>query len=441
MNNRLCIPKGQFRLELLHDYHTTPNTGHLGETKTRHRLQPYYYWKIMRKTIHDYVNGCRICQQTKSRNHKPFGFLQPLDPPKTKWTELTMDFIVPLPKTKNNKDGILNVVDRLSKMIRLIPITISVDALEVAQLFKEHIYRSHGLPQKIISDRDPIFMSNFWKTLFKLLGTKIAPSTAFHPQTDGQTEIANRKVEEMIRAFANFRKNNWDEHLVDFEVAYNSAIHSTTLYSPFFLNYGLCPRTVRIQTLSSNNPSVSKFLADIQESTKFAYENIQKQNIRMAKYANKSRLPHNFSLNDKVWLSTKNLSLEDGSGSRKLHPKFCGPFHIIEKINDVTFRIDLSEPMKARRIHDTFHVSLLKPFVEDPFARDPAPEPAIEFPDGHQEYEVEAILAHRKRRGNIQYLVKWKGYADHENTWQNVKDLEHAKDLLGKYKASSRCSS
>ena len=272
--------------------------------------------------------------------------------------------------------------------------------------------------------------------MFKSLGTKIAPSTAFHPQTDGQTEIANRKVEEMIRAFANFRKDNWDEHLVDFEVAYNSAIHSTTLYSPFFLNYGISPRTVPLQTLSSNNPSVSKFLEDIQKTTKFAHENIQKQNIRMAEYANKSRLPHDFAVNDKVWLSTKNLSLEEGSGSRKLHPKFCGPFTIKEKINNVTFRLEISAPMKARRIHDAFHVSLLKPFAEDPFQRDPQPEPAITITDGHDEYEVEQILAHRKRRGKTQYLVKWKGYADHENTWQSAKDLENAEDILQEYSAT-----
>ncbi len=144
-----------------------------------------------------------------------------------------MDFITPLPPTRQNNVGILNVVDKLSKTIRLIPIPQNADAVTVAKLFKDHLYRIHGLPQKIISDRDIFFRSKFRKTLFKLLGTKIAPSTAYHPQTDGQTEIANSKVEEMMRAFPNFRKDDSDEHLVDFEVAYNSSIHSTTLYSPF----------------------------------------------------------------------------------------------------------------------------------------------------------------------------------------------------------------
>ncbi len=303
-----------------------------------------------------------------------------------------MDFITPLPKTKRGNTGILNVVDKLSKMIRSIPIPEKSDAVQIAQLFKEHVYRNHGLPKKIISDRDTIFMSKFWTTLFKLLGTKLSPSTAYHPQTDGQSEIANRKIEEMIRAFANFRKNNWDEHLVDFEVAYNSAIHSTTLCTPFYLNYGINPKTIPLETLSSNNPSVSKFLKDIQDSSAFARENIRKRNIKMAQYANKSRLPHQFAVNDKVWLSTKNLSIPDGSGSKKLHPKYCGPFIIKKKINDVAFSLELSEPMNQKGIHDTFHVSLLKPYVADTFDRDPAPEPAMIFADGHQEFEVEKVL-------------------------------------------------
>ena len=439
--NRLCVPRGQFKENLIHDYHTTPSAGHMGEDKTRLRIQPLYYWKNMRLDIENYVKGCRICQQTKSRNHKPFGFLQPIAPPSTKWRIITMDFITPLPKTSRGHTGILNVVCKLSKMIRLIPLEQNSDAPYIAMRFKEHIYRNHGLPDKIISDRDSIFMSKFWDTLFTSLKTKLAPSTAYHPETDGQTEIANRKVEEMIRSFTNFRKDNWDEHLVDFEVAYNSAVHSTTLCTPFYLNYGIHPKTVPLETITTNNPTVSEFLENTQESAKYARDNIMKQNEAMAKYANKSRKDHNFKVGHTVWLSTQNLSLEDGSGTRKLNPKFCGPFKITEKINDVTFRLGLSEPMKARRIHDTFHVNLLKPFVSDQFGRDPGPEPPIEFPDGHQEYEVEKILSHRKRHKKTQYLVKWKGYPDHENTWQNTSDLTHSRELLDAYNASSRRSS
>ena len=352
-----------------------------------------------------------------------------------------MDFIVPLPTTKNGFSGIMNVVCKLSKMIRLIPITENITAPEVASKFKEHVYRHHGLPSKIISDRDKIFMSNFWTFLFKSLDTKLAPSTAYHPQTDGQTEISNRKVEEIIRAFANFRKDNWDEHLVDFEVAINSAVNSTTLCSPFFINYGVHPRTIPLEALASNNPTVDEFLKSSIESSKFAHDRIVSQNLKMAEYANKRRTSHKFKVDDMVLLSTKNLSLEDGSGSRKLNPKFCGPFKITQKINDVTFRLKLSEPMIARRIHDTFHVSLLKPFKDDLFERYESPLPPVHIQDGIEEYEVEKILATKKIRGKSHFLVKWKGYGDHENTWQREEDFEHVPELLQQYKASRRRTS
>ena len=173
---------------------------------------------------------------------------------------------------------------------------------------------------------------------------------------------------------------------------------------------------------------------------RFARENIPKNNEKMAEYANRSRLPHNFAVNDKVLLSAKNLALEESRGSRKLHPKFCGPLVITEKISNVAFRLELSGPMKIRWIHNAFHVSLLKPFVEDVFQRDPAPELAVQFADGTKEYEVEAILSHRKRRGKTQYLEKWKGYEAQESTCQSAADLQNANDLLKTYKASTQPS-
>ena len=437
---RLCVPEGEVRTKLLHDHHSTPCTGHLGESKTLNRLLPKYYWKNMRETVKQYIKSCHSCQQIKSRNHKPFGLLQPIEPPKSKWDVITMDFIVPLPTTKNGNSGILTVVCKLSKMIRIIPIQATITAPEAAMKFKEHVYRNHGIPSKIISDRDKLFMSKFWKSLFTSLGTKLAPSSAYHPQTDGQSEIANRKIEEMIRAFTNYKKDNWDEHLVDFEVAYNSAVNSTTLCSPFFVNYGMHPKILPTDVVFSNNPTAKSFLDSIYDSTKFAYERIVQQNAKMAKYANKSRMAHNFSVGDQVWLSTKNLSIEDGSGMRKLHPKFCGPFKIAEKINEVTFRLNLSEPMKARKIHDAFHTSLLKPYVPDKFGRYDKPLPPVNIQDGEEEYEVEAILEAKKIRGKQHFLVKWKGYGDHENTWQTREDLANSPQALLDFETSRRRS-
>lgn len=254
-------------------------------------------------------------------------------------------------------------------------------------------------------------MGSFWKSLFSTLQTKINPSSAYHPQTDGQTEIRNRKIEEMIRCFADYNKTNWDEHIVEFEVAYNSSVHSSTTFTPFYLNYGHHPRTIPLETIATTNPAAETFISKMSSITEIAMNNIRKANEDMAKYANRKHLPAPFKVHDKVLLSTKNLSLEDGSGMRKLHPKCCGPFTISEKINDVTFRLDLSQPMIDRKIHNAFHSSLLKPYTEDIFERSQPPPPPIKLKDSDiEEYEIEKILAKKRIRGKLHQLVKWKGY-------------------------------
>ena len=213
----------------------------------------------------------------------------------------------------------------------------------------------------------------------------MAPSTAYHPQTDSHSEIANTKVDETIRAFANYKKDNWGGHLLDFEVAYNCAVNSTTLCSPFFIIHGIHPKLIPLGGLFSNNTTPKSFIDTIHDATRFAYDHIVKKNEKMAQYANKSRITHTFKVGDKVWLSTKNLSIEDGSGIRKVHPRFCGPFQITEKINNVTFRLNVSDPMRAREIHDAFHCSLLKHHVSDKFHRYDESLPSIKIQNGVDE--------------------------------------------------------
>ena len=312
-----------------------------------------------------------------------------------------------------------------------------VDAYETAKLFIDHIYRHHGLPDVIISDRDKIFMSRFWKALFKMLGTKLSTSSAYHPQTDGQTEVMNRKLEEMIRAFINYKQDNWDEHLTEFEVAYNSSVNSTTTFTPFFLAYGMHPRTIPFETVASKNETTNDYLTTMQEATAIAQQKIKRANENSAKYENKKRNPCLFKVGDLVMLSTKNLHLDTNAQRNKLSMKYCGPFEIIEAINPVTFRLDLSQPMKTRGIHNAFHCSLLAPYVKDKlFKRTCKPPLPLKFEDEHEEYEVEKILNHRGRKSRTEYLVKWLGYPDHENSWVSSKDMGNAQELLKEYHQS-----
>ena len=179
------------------------------------------------------------------------------------------------PKARTERGHILNVVEKMSKMLRIISLPDNYDATLVARKFIVHVYRNHGLPNKIISDRGSIFMSGFRKTLYKILQVKISPSTAYRPQTHEQTEIVNRNLEEMIQSFVSFDNDNWDDHLVEFEVSYNASVHSTTARTPFFLSYRIDPRRVPVELMfPQKHPSIQEILSNIAKSSKDAHANI-----------------------------------------------------------------------------------------------------------------------------------------------------------------------
>lgn len=433
-DTRLCVPDGLTRRQILHDYHDSPISGHLGVKKTTARILAKYYWSSLRKTVAEYIRTCDVCQRTKALNKPPFGLLQPLPIPQERWESVSMDFITPLPKTLRGNSGILVVVDRYSKMMHAIPTPSSCTALITARLFHDFVYRFHGLPRTIISDRDPIFMSKFWQSLFDLVQVKLSPSSAYHPETDGQTEIVNRKIEEMLRCFVDSAQSNWDELLIDAEVAYNSAPHSTTTFSPYFLNYGMHPRTIPIDAATSISPAADDFLRTIRQAQQKACKAIANAQESMQKYANRSRTPCSMNVGDLVLLSTRNLTLDAYSGAHKLMPRCCGPFKITEKINDVSFRLELPKALLLRGIHNAFHASSLRPYHPDTqFSRTAPPPPAQKLSDGSVEYEVEKVIRHRRRGSTVQYLVKWVGYPDHENTWQTASDLQNAPLALEEY--------
>jgi len=183
---RLCIPDNKaLKLQILHDHHDAPIAGHLGIDKTYHSIANLFFWPKMSIAVKAYIKSCDGCQRNKPSSQAPTGLLQPLDIPTRNWEQVSMDFIVQLPVTKKGNDSIFVVVDRLSKRVHFIPTVTKVTAPEVAQLFFDHVFRLHGLPKVIVSDRDPKFISLFWKDLLKQLGTQAAMSTAHHSQTDG----------------------------------------------------------------------------------------------------------------------------------------------------------------------------------------------------------------------------------------------------------------
>uniref|UniRef100_A0A383VMU0 Integrase catalytic domain-containing protein n=1 Tax=Tetradesmus obliquus TaxID=3088 RepID=A0A383VMU0_TETOB len=239
LGERLAIPQDAGLKQLiLQELHDCPSAGHLGVTKTLQRVANRFWWPHMTRAVRQYVTSCPSCQCNKPRSDLLAGLLQPLPVPEKKFEQITMDLITDLPPTARGHDAVVTFVDRLSKLVHFAPTTKTVDAPELARIFIKTWHKHHGTPKVIISDRDPRFQGHFWQAYFDRLGTHLRFSTAFHPQTDGQSERAYRTLEEVLRHFVNPRQDNWDEHLALAEFAINESINPSTGYTPFYLAYG-----------------------------------------------------------------------------------------------------------------------------------------------------------------------------------------------------------
>ena len=362
---RLCLPQGSLRTKALQENHDIDVAGHQGVERTYERMQQQYYWPKLAKDVKSYVKSCDTCQRIKASQQKPAGLLQPLPIPSGRWEEVSMDFITHLPTTKKGNDSIVVFVDLFSKMAHFVAMKATDSAPQVARIFFDTIFKLHGLPKRIVSDRDPKFTSMFWKTLFSHLGTKLAMSTAFHPQTDGQTERANRTLEDMLRAYVGYKQNDWDEKLTAAEFVYNSASNASTKISPFELNYGRQPQTPStFFAASSNVQTTDEFLQGLENLSKQANDNLALAKSRQEKYANQDRREATFEEGEYVLVSANNIALASQASrpSKKLQARFIGPYHIKKVVSKVAYQLELPPTL---RIHPTFHVSLLRKY-EDP---------------------------------------------------------------------------
>lgn len=240
--NRLCVPTCSLRELLVREAHCGGLMGHFGVPKTYDVLHEHFYWPNMKKDVEKICSTCISCRQAKSTT-KPHGLYTPLPVPSSPWTDISMDFILGLPRSSRGMDSIFVVVDRFSKMAHFIACRKSDDARHVADLFFKEIVRLHGIPKTIVSDRDVKFLSYLWKTLWHKLGTKLLFSTTSHPQTDGQTEVTNRTLGTLLRAIISKNLKGWEDCLPTCELAYNWTTHSTTNHSPFEIVYGFNPLT------------------------------------------------------------------------------------------------------------------------------------------------------------------------------------------------------
>jgi RNase H-like domain found in reverse transcriptase/Reverse transcriptase (RNA-dependent DNA polymerase)/Integrase zinc binding domain/Chromo (CHRromatin Organisation MOdifier) domain/Integrase core domain len=422
--SRLYVPEEKsLQAELLKRHHDDILAGHFGVEKTLDLLQRKFYWPKMAKDVRKYIQTCDVCQRVKTKRHRPYGELQPLPRPKNPWKEITMDFITDLPPSSRGGavyNSILVVVDRFTKMALYIPVNKTITSAELADILTENIICKYGKPNGIVTDRGSVFTSTFWSEFCYASKVKRRLSTAFHPQTDGQTERQNQTIEHWLRCYCSEDQSNWAKLLPLAEFAYNNAKQSSSKYSPFYTLYGYNPEFELIEDSETEStvPAAQDRAKRIQEVRNSLTKRYHEAAAIQAKYYNKLHEPKKYNKGDLVLLSTKNL--KQRRPSKKLSHKHAGPFRIVDVVGTQAYRLALPEHY---RIHPTFHVSLLEPYNRRPDGTEEDFLPPPTLIDQEEEYEVEEILEKRTRKKVLQYLVKWVGWPNEYNQWVPAEDM------------------
>jgi hypothetical protein len=238
--NRVYVPNSpKLRSAILKEMHNVPYVGHPRYQKIVSTVKSQYYWPNMKRDIVGYIAKCLECQKVKAEHKHPVGLLQPLPIPEWKWEVVTMDFITGgFPRTSKKHDAIMVVVDKLTKSSHFIPLKTTRKSNNVADIYMREVARLHGIPKKILSDRDPKFTSKFWKVIFKGLGTNLNFNTTCHPESDGKRERVNQVIEDMLRIYVMDKPSKWEYYLHLVEFSYNNGYQASLKMSPFEALYG-----------------------------------------------------------------------------------------------------------------------------------------------------------------------------------------------------------
>ena len=421
--------------QIMHAHHDVPSAGHPGAARTMEKVARHYWWPALRADVEAYVRTCDSCQRMKSSTQSPAGLLQPLPVPSRRWGSVSMDLVTALTPSHRGNDAILVFVCRLSKMVHFAPCKHTVTAQGCADLFMQHVFRLHGVPDTLVSDRDPRWLNDFWTHLCTAWEVRQTPSTSYHPQTDGQTERMIRLCEETLRHYVGHKPSAWEKLLPCVEFAINDSKSGSTGQTPFMVNYGEHPRgptEAGAQRPVGTCPAAVSYTHAINEVVRDARAALEAAQARQKAASDKHRRDVAFAVGDQVLLSAKNLRLP---GPSKMRPRWVGPYRIEALVGKVAAKLTLPESLG---IHPVFHFSLLKPYRSDG-TRVPVTLPIVW--DGQSPlWRVQRIVGHRKdpASSGVLYIVQWEGFPPECSTEVRAADLTGCDALVEHYWAQHR---
>jgi hypothetical protein len=425
--DRLCVPNvDDLRTRILKEAHNSKFSVHPGATKMYRDLKDFYWWPNMKQDVADFVAKCLVCQQVKAEHQRPAGLLHSLEVPEWKWEKITMDFVTGLPRSRKGYDSIWVIVDRLTKSAHFLPVKVTYGYEQYAKLYMDQIVKLHGVPVSIVSDRGPQFTSRFWGRFQEALGTKLEFSTAFHPQTDGQTERTIQTLEDMIRACVMDFGGSWDDHLPLIEFSYNNSYHSSIQMAPYEALYGRkCRSPLYWEDLGESRILGPDLLEATKAKVRLIQERVKAAQSRQKAYADNRRRELEFENGDYVFLRVSPMKGVFRFGKRgKLNPRYIGPFEVLERVGKVAYRLAL--PPHLSHVHPVFHVSMLRKYLPDPTHVLTLPEVEV---DEHLIMEERPIRILdkdiRKLRSKEIPLVKvqWQNHTSEEATWEVERNM------------------
>ncbi|GKB53893.1 putative nucleotidyltransferase, ribonuclease H [Tanacetum coccineum] len=420
--DRLCVPGNtEIREALLSEAHSSPDSIHTGSTKMYRDLKKNFWWSGKKKDVVEFVTKCLTCQQVKIEHKQASGLLRQLEILVWKWKKITMDLVTGLPRMKRKNDAIWVVVDQLTKSAHFLAIRERYSASKLAEIFQKEIISLYGTPVSIVLDRDPRFTSQFWKGFQRAWGTKLNYSTAFHLQTDDQSERTIQTLEDMLRCCALEWTGNWDDYLCLVKFAYNNSWHASISMAPYDMLYGTKYRSpVCWNEVGEEIIEGPELVRITNEKVEVAKDKLREAQSRQKSYADKHRRTLDFKPDDHVFLKVSPWKGVHCFGIKgKLIPRFIGPFEVLERVGEVAYRLTL--PLTLSHVHNVFHVSTLQGYNYHPLH-------VVEYPldkireDLSCEEESEAILAHEERimrRKTIPFVkVLWKNHSERKATWE-----------------------